>query len=237
MTIPEDVVFLLDCDDTLFDNDHVERDIDDQLARELGPAVRECYWDAIRRLRAAHGYTDYLGALQCVRASDLSDAGLLKMSSFLLDYPFATRLYPAALEVIRHLGQWGTTIILSDGDVVFQPHKIRRSGLWEAVEGRVLISIHKEQILGVVAAAYPARHYTMIDDKLRILTSIKHTWAGRVTTVYPHQGHYAHDQQTVSAYPAADLTIERIGDLLGYDLPALLAVPAAADTLRNEVAP
>ncbi|MDQ6633171.1 MAG: HAD family hydrolase [Gemmatimonadota bacterium] len=237
MTIPAEVVFLIDCDDTLFDNDHVERDIGDQLARELGLAVHDGYWDAIERLRTAHGVTDYLGALQCVRASDLSDAGLLRMSAFLLDYPFATRLYPAALDVIRHLSQWGTTIILSDGDVVFQPLKIQRSGLWDAVDGRVLISIHKEQILDVVAAAYPARHYTMIDDKLRILTAVKHTWGGRVTTVYPHQGHYAHDRQTNSAYPAADLTIERIGDLLDRDLAALLAVPAAADTLRNEGSP
>lgn len=149
-----DVVFLLDCDNTLLDNDHVERDIGDQLVRELGPAVRDQYWDAVRRLRTARGYTDYLGALQCVRTNDLSDAGLLPMSSFLLDYPLATRRYPAALDAIRHPSQWGTPVILSDGDVEFQPRKIRCSGLWDAVDGGVLISIHKEQILGVLAATH-----------------------------------------------------------------------------------
>lgn len=221
VTSPEDVVFLLDCDDTLFDNDHVERDISDQLERLLGAAARDRYWDALRRLREAHGFTDYLGALQCVRASDLSATGLLAMSSFFLDYPFATRLYPRALDVIRHLDQLGTTVILSDGDVVFQPHKMQRSGLWDAVGGRVLISIHKEQILDDVAAAYPARHYTMIDDKLRILTAIKHSWGSGVTTVFPHQGHYAHDPHAAVTYPAADLTIDRIGDLLDHDAATL----------------
>jgi FMN phosphatase YigB (HAD superfamily) len=227
VTAREDVVFLLDCDNTLLDNDLVQADLREHLAREFGPASRDRYWAIFEQLRGELGYADYLGALQRYRLGDLSDPRLLLMSSFLVDYPFASRLYPGALDVLRHLRAWGSTVILSDGDVVFQPRKIQRSGLWAAVEGRVLIYVHKEQMLDAVAALYPARHYVVIDDKQRILTMIKKVWRDRVTTVLPRQGHYALDPRNLATYPAADLTVERIGDLASCDLPALLGATTA----------
>ena len=221
MTSPDDVVFLLDCDNTLLDNDLVEDDLRDHLAREFGVESRDRYWAIFEQLRAELGYADYLGTLQRYRVGDVSDPRLLLMSSFLVDYPFAGRLYPGALDVIRHLQTTGLTVILSDGDVVFQPRKIQRSGLSAAVEGRVLIYIHKEQMLEAVAKRYPARHYFMVDDKLRILSVMKKQWEDRLTTVFPRQGHYALDRKNIIAYPPADLTVERIGDLVDYDLTAL----------------
>jgi len=222
VSAPADVVFLLDCDNTLLDNDRVQDDLRDHLAREFGPACRDRYWAILEQLRAELGYTDYLGALQRYRMGDMGDTRLLLMSSFLVDYPFATRLYPGALDVVHHLRTWGLTVVLSDGDVVFQPRKIQRSGLWAAVEGRVLIYVHKELMLDAVAALYPARHYVMIDDKQRILAAMKSVWGDRLTTVFPRQGHYALDPHNLAAYPAADLTVERIGDLATCDLSTLL---------------
>jgi FMN phosphatase YigB (HAD superfamily) len=220
-------VFLLDCDNTLLDNDLVEEDLRRHLAREFGPASRDRYWAILEQLRSELGYTDYLGAFQRYRLGDMSDTRWLLVSSFLIDYPFANRLYPGALDVIRHLCTRGLTLILSDGDVVFQPRKIQRSGLWAAVEGRVLIYIHKEQMLDAIAARYPARHYVVIDDKLRVLATMKKVWRDRLTTVFPRQGHYAYDPDNLTAYPAADLTVERIGDLVNYALPVLVGLPAA----------
>ncbi len=224
----DEVVFLLDCDNTLLDNDLVQEDLRDHLTRALGAAKCDRYWAIFEQLRTELGYADYLGALQRYRNEDVGDPRLFQMSSFLVDYPFATRVYPGAFEVLRHLRQWGPTVILSDGDVVFQPRKIERSGLWAAVEGRVLIYIHKEERLNLVEARYPARHYVMIDDKLRILAMIKKSWGDRVTTVFPRQGHYALDPKILSAYPAADLTVERIGDLVVTGLAALLSRKDAA---------
>jgi FMN phosphatase YigB (HAD superfamily) len=215
-------VFLVDCDNTLLDNDQVQRDLRDHLAREFGTASCDRYWRILEDLRRELGYTDYLGALQRYRQGDENDPRLLWMSSFLVDYPFATRLYPGALDVLRHLRTRGVTVILSDGDVVFQPRKIQRSGLWAAVEGRVLIYVHKERMLHAVAARYPARHYVMVDDKLRILAQMKSIWGDRLTTVFPRQGHYALDPVNRSTYPEADVAIDRIGDLLATDPCALL---------------
>ena len=221
------VVFLLDCDNTLLDNDGVQEDLRDHLAREFGAVHRDRYWRILEELRAELGYVDYLGALQRYRLGEESDPRLLLMSSYLVDYPFASRLYPGALDAIRHLRTRGLTVILSDGDVVFQPRKIQRSGLWAAVEGRVLIYIHKERMLDAVAERYPARHYVMVDDKLRILAAMKQAWEDRVTTIFPRQGHYALDPNNIIAYPAADLTVERIGDLVNYDRSALPGAPRA----------
>ncbi len=219
MSRATDVVFLLDCDNTLLDNDRVQDDLRAHLVREFGSASADQYWMIFEALRRELGYADYLGALQRYRLEVVNDTRLLQMSSFLVDYPFASRLYPGVLDVIQRLGTQGLTAILSDGDVVFQPRKIQRSGLWAAVDGRVLIYIHKERMLDAVAERYPARHYVMIDDKLRLLAMIKQHWGNRVTTVFPRQGHYAHDPANLRAYPAADVTIERIGDLMTRDLP------------------
>jgi FMN phosphatase YigB (HAD superfamily) len=225
MVASDEVVFLLDVDNTLLDNDHIEADLKDHLDREFGAENRRRYWAIFEALRAELGYADYLGALQRYRLEDLNDPRLLLMSSFLVDYPFVRRLYPGALDVIKHLSKWGLTVILSDGDVVFQPRKVQRSGLWEAVEGRVLIYIHKEQMLEAVVQRYPAGHYVMVDDKLRVLAAMKAIWGERLRTIFPRQGHYAFDSKNIAAYPPADLTVEHIGQLVDYDLTALLRAP------------
>ena len=231
MTSTSEAVFLFDVDNTLLDNDRVKDDLRNHLEREFGADCRDRYWAIFEELRVELGYADYLGALQRYRLEDLCDPRLLMVSSFLVDYPFDDRLYPGSLDALEHVRSWGATVILSDGDVVFQPRKVQRSGLWEAVEGRVLIYIHKELMLDDVEGNYPARHYVMVDDKLRILTAMKKAWGGRLTTVWPRQGHYALDPQAIASYPPADLTIERIGDLVNYGLPALLGA-VRADNAR-----
>jgi FMN phosphatase YigB (HAD superfamily) len=213
MTAADDVVFLLDVDNTLLDNDRVQDDLREHLAREFGVECRDRYWAIFEALRSELGYADYLGALQRYRLGAMTDPGVLQMSAYLVDYPFADRLYPNALDTLAHLRASGLTVILSDGDVVFQPRKVQRSGLWDAVDGRVLIYIHKERMLADVARRYPARRYVMVDDKLRILAAMKEIWRDRLTTVFPRQGHYALDLRTTSMYPPPDVAIERIGDL------------------------
>lgn len=235
MTSPDDVVFLLDCDNTLLDNDRVEEDLREHLAREFGAASRDRYWAILEELRRELGYADYLGALQRYRLEDMCDPRLLLMSSFLVDYPFADRVYLGVLDALRHLRTLGLTVILSDGDVVFQPRKIQRSGLWAAVEGRVLIYVHKERMLDAVAGRFPARHYVMVDDKLHILAMMKKIWRDRVTTVFARQGHYALDPANLTAYPPADVTVERVGDLVNCNLPALLGATAAGRLQQEQL--
>jgi FMN phosphatase YigB (HAD superfamily) len=222
VTISPEVVFLLDVDNTLLDNDRVERDLRRHLVQAFGQQSQERYWEIFEELRTELGYADYLGALQRYRLENLRDPKLLSISLYLVDYPFANRLYPCSLDVVEQLSRLGPTAILSDGDVVFQPRKIDRSGLWEAVEGRVLIYIHKEQMLADVEARFPARRYVMVDDKLRILSAMKAVWGERLTTVFVRQGHYAHDPDVTAKYPPADIAVERIGDLLSVDLSAQL---------------
>ncbi|HWP94087.1 MAG TPA: HAD family hydrolase [Thermodesulfobacteriota bacterium] len=219
----DQVVFLLDVDNTLLDNDRVVIDLMRYLEREVGQERQQRYWEIFEQLRAELGYADYLGALQRYRVENPRDSHLLTVSHFLIDYPFANRLFPNSLDVIDHLKRWGKTVILSDGDVVFQPRKIERSGLMDAVEKNILIYIHKEQELEDVERRYPADHYVLVDDKLRILAAVKKVWGMHVTTVFPRQGHYAHDPEVLKKFPSADINLERIGDLLNYDLAALLA--------------
>jgi FMN phosphatase YigB (HAD superfamily) len=221
----QETVFLFDVDNTLLDNDAVQEDLSAHLEREFGRPARERYWTIFEALRSELGYADYLGALQRYRLEDPDDPQLLRMSAFLIDYPFASRLYPGALKSLAHARRYGLTAILSDGDVVFQPRKVMRSGVWDAVEGRVMIYLHKEQMLDAVARRYPAQHYVMMDDKLRLLDAMKKIWGSRLTTVFVRQGHYALDAANLSAYPQADLTIERIGDLPEARLPHLPGAP------------
>jgi FMN phosphatase YigB (HAD superfamily) len=223
MAAKHDIVFLFDVDNTLLDNDAVQAHLSEHLAENYGAAARDRYWEILRGLVDELGYTDYLGALERYRIEDMHRPEVLLMSSWLVDYPFADRLFPRALEVLAHARQWGPTVILSDGDAVFQPRKVERSGLWQAVDGRVLIYIHKERELQYVERRYPADHYVLIDDKLRILTAVKKVWGERVTTVFPKQGHYALDAEAIAQYPPADIELARIGDLLACDLGALLA--------------
>jgi phosphoglycolate phosphatase-like HAD superfamily hydrolase len=216
------VCFLFDVDNTLLDNDAVEREYRDHLIREAGADAAERLWAIFEQLRGELGYADYLGALQRYRHDHLHDPRLLCLGGFLLDYPFAQRLYPRALDVLARYASLGTTAVLSDGDVVFQPRKIARSGIRSAVGGRVLVYIHKEEELADVERFYPADHYVLIDDKLRILAAVKRVWGPRVTTVFVRQGHYAHDPAILAQYPPADVMLDGVGDLLTLDPPALL---------------
>jgi len=211
-------VFLFDVDNTLLDNDAIQDDLSAYLEREFGRDARDRYWALFEGLRAELGYADYLGALQLYRLENLDDPQLLKVSSFLVDYPFAERLYPGALPALAHCAGLGPTVLLSDGDVVFQPRKVQRSGLWAAVGGRVLIYLHKEHMLPAVARRYPAGHYVMVDDKLRILTAMKRAWGGKLTTVFARQGHYALDPRERAAYPPADRSLQRIAELAACEL-------------------
>jgi FMN phosphatase YigB (HAD superfamily) len=215
------VVFLFDVDNTLLDNDRVSSDLKHYLTNQVGQDRQRRYWALFEELRTELGYADYLGALQRYRTEHPRDPNLLAVSEFLIEYYFANRLFPNSLDVLDHVSQWGQAVILSDGDVVFQPRKIRRSGLFDGVKGNVLIYVHKEHELNDVRQRYPADHYVLVDDKLRILTAVKKAWGSSVTTVFPRQGHYALDPNIVAAYPPADLSIERIGDLMQYGLEDL----------------
>jgi FMN phosphatase YigB (HAD superfamily) len=221
MTKVPTTVFLFDVDNTLLDNDRVQADLSEHLLASYGQATRDRYWAIFEELRGELGYADYLGALQRYRRDDLHRPELLRMSNWLVDYPFADRLYPGALDAVRHAQQQGRAVILSDGDAVFQPRKVERSGLWRAFDGHVLIYVHKEQELDDVRRLYPADRYVLIDDKLRILTAVKATWGDAVTTVFPRQGHYAVDPDEVAKYPRADVELARIGDLVERDLSFL----------------
>ena len=216
------VVFLVDVDNTLVDNDRVAADLKRHLEREIGHEREAHYWAIFEALRAELGYADYLGALQRYRVAHPRDLQVLTVSSFLVDYPFANRLYPGSLDVLEQFRAWGPTVILSDGDAVFQPRKIERSGLHALVEGHVLIYIHKEHELDDVERRYPADHYVLVDDKLRILTAVKRAWERRVTTVFVRQGHYALEPRIDTTYPAPDVAVARIGEQLAYDLASLL---------------
>jgi FMN phosphatase YigB (HAD superfamily) len=218
-----EIVFLVDVDDTLLANDRIQDDIQRHLEREYGTETRERYWAIQEELFVQSGYRDYLEALQRYRVEHPYQPHLNLMASFLVDYPFANRLYPGAIDVLDHLRAWGPTVILTDGDVVFQPRKVERSGIFEAVEGAVLIYVHKELALADVERRYPAEHYVLVDDKLRILTAVKSAWGQRVTTVFVRQGKFALDPKVVAAYPPADRTIERISDLLDYHLTGLIS--------------
>jgi FMN phosphatase YigB (HAD superfamily) len=224
--MPQLVTFLVDVDNTLLDNDRIQQDLRDHLERSYGVAARDRYWAILEELFAELGYRDYLGALQRFRVEHPREVELLWMSSFLMDYPFRDRLFPGALEVLKRLSRIGPTVILSDGDVVFQPRKVERAGICDVVGRDVLIYIHKEAALEDVERRYPAKRYVLVDDKMHILAAVKQFWRDRVTTVFAHQGRYAHDAKEVCAFPPADVTIEHIGDLLDFDLDRLEAAAA-----------
>jgi len=219
----EHVVFLFDVDNTLIDNDHIVADMKHNLERDIGSEQQTRYWEYFEELRTELGYADYLGALQRYRVNHPRDFGIIAVSYFLMNYHFANRLFPCALDVIDKYQQYGETAILSDGDMIFQPLKIERSGLREAVDEKVMIYIHKEQELDDVKTRYPADHYVLVDDKVRILDAVKKTWGKNVTTVFPRQGHYAADAKEVAKYIPPDITVDRIDQLLNYDLTKLRA--------------
>jgi FMN phosphatase YigB (HAD superfamily) len=216
-------VFLFDVDNTLVDNDRVAEDLQRHLRKKVGDSCAQRYWDIFEQLRSELGYADYLGALQRYRIERPRDPKLLEVSYFMINYPFANRLFPESLDAVEYARSFGQPVILSDGDVVFQPRKVDRSGLYDEFEGHVLIYVHKELELADVEAKYPAAHYVMVDDKVRLLDALKQYWGTRVTTVFPRQGHYALDAALVAQYPKPDITIERIGELQNYSLEQMLA--------------
>jgi FMN phosphatase YigB (HAD superfamily) len=217
----DNAIFLFDVDNTLVDNDRVTKDLRAHLEKEIGEKRNTRYWEIFEELRGELGYADYLGSLQRYRVEHPYDSHVLAVSTYLVNYPFANRLFPNSLDVVEHFKQFGKVVILTDGDVVFQPRKIECSGLFEAVDKNILVYIHKEAELHDVERRFPAKHYVLIDDKIRILTAIKNIWGDRVTTVFPRQGHYAFDEKEVAKYPPADISIDRIGDLLNYSLDQL----------------
>jgi FMN phosphatase YigB (HAD superfamily) len=223
MTSDPRTVFLFDVDNTLLNNDRVSADLKRHLQAKVGEASGQRYWDIFEKLRTELGYADYLGALQRYRVEHPREPRLLEVSYFMINYPFANRLFPESLDAVEHAKKLGSAVILSDGDVVFQPRKVDRSGLYEAFEGHVLIYVHKEEELEDVEAKYPAPHYVMVDDKVRLLTALKQHWGKRVTTVFPRQGHYALDEKLVAQYSKPDITLERIGELTNYSLEEIMA--------------
>jgi phosphoglycolate phosphatase-like HAD superfamily hydrolase len=219
-----ETVFLFDVDDTLFDNDRLKADLGREVQEAFGLAAAERFWAIYEEQRAKHNYADFLGTLERFRLEHFGEVRALALSTWLFGYPFASRLFPDALAVVRHVSQWGLPVILTDGDGVFQPYKLERSGLWKAFDGRVLDYIHKEQKLGAVQQAYPARHYVVIDDKPSVLDAIKTAWGGHVTTVFVRQGHYARDAKAAAAGPPPDITLERIAELMTQKFSALAPV-------------
>jgi polyphosphate glucokinase len=227
------VVFLLDIDNTLLDNDQIITDVRQYLTQAFGPEQQKRYWTIFDNLRAELGYADYLGALRRYRVQNSSDPHCVEFACYLLDYPFDSRLFPDSLKVIKRFSSWGPTVLLSDGDVVFQSRKAQQSGLYDAVERRALIYIHKEQHLVDIEKRFPAEDYVFVDDKLRVLAAVKHVWGSRLTSVFARQGHYAHDPQALANYPPADVTISRIGDLLRPELSSLITAAQSGNTVAK----
>lgn len=224
MTEPHQIVFLFDVDNTLLDNDRMKADLGDYVSRTFGADGRDQLWALYEEERVKHGYADFLGTLERFRLAHLDDLRVMELANWVVDYPFAERLYPGALDAVRHVSQWGLPVILTDGDGVYQPHKLERAGLIAAFGGHVLNYVHKETELDAVAKAYPAKHYVLIDDKLGVLDSVKRSWGSTVTTIFPRQGHYANDPKILKDLPPADIGIARIADLMQHDFGT--AVPA-----------
>ena len=216
------VIFLFDVDNTLLDNDRMKADLGDHVQKTFGEEAKDQLWALYEEERVKHGYADFLGTLEKFRLAHLEDPRVLKLSNWVMDYPFIERLYPDALGVVRHVRQWGLPVILTDGDGVYQPHKLERAGLLDAFGGHVLNYVHKEEELDSVRHAYPAEHYVLIDDKLKVLDAVKKAWGDRVTTVFPRQGHYANATKTLTSFPPADIEIARIADLMEHDFSMLV---------------
>jgi phosphoglycolate phosphatase-like HAD superfamily hydrolase len=219
MSQTHNTVFLFDVDNTLLDNDGVQIDLGQQVLTTFGKNAHDRFWIIFDEQRSKHNYVDYLGTLERFRLEYLDDVRALRLSAWFLDYLFAERLYPDALAVVEHLRQWELQVILTDGDGVFQPHKLVRAGIWTAFDGRVLNCVHKEKELEAVRHAYPASHY--VNDQLRLLNTVKSAWGTRVTTVFPKQGCYANDPQILLGQQSADISVDRIADVMVLDFSAL----------------
>jgi hypothetical protein len=223
MPLADDTVFLFDVDNTLLDNDRVKSDLKEKVVQDFGQEACNRFWAIYEEQRKKHIYADFIGTLERFRLEHLYDPKALRLSLWMMHYPFADRLFPDALAVVRHVSQWGLPVILTDGDGVFQPYKLERSGLWNAFDGRVLGYVQKDQELEAIAQAFPARHYILVDDKLKLLNAVKGIWGNRVTTIFVKQGHYANDPKVLARAPAADVSIDRVGELMMHDFSAIRA--------------
>jgi FMN phosphatase YigB (HAD superfamily) len=239
------LVVLLDVDNTLLDNDRFAVDLSAYLLKQFGADGRDRYWRLFAQRRDDLGYADYLGAVQAFRGGYDDDRDRLGLSAFVLDYPFAERLYPRALEVLAHLRACAPTVIFTEGDLVFQPRKLRSAGIWDAAGGQAIVCLHKTFALTLLHRRYPAAHYFMIDDKPALLAAMKRLLGTALTTVLVHQGQYARESSAgfqerrvpplPSTRPRPDLEIERIADLLGRD-PTRWG-PSAPTTRGQNLAP
>jgi len=209
------VFFLVDVDNTLFDNDRFAVELSAHLEKSFNVAERERYWSLHKKRWAEFGISDYLGTMQQFRQGLQNDPSLLQMSSFLLDFPFGDLLYPHALEVVKHMRSLGPASALSDGDMVFQPRKLQHSGIFDAFHGNALIYEHKQHELDLLQQRFPAQRYVMIDDKPNILADMKKVLGDRLTTVFVRQGRYAADASP-ELRSAPDMKIDAIADLLRY---------------------
>jgi FMN phosphatase YigB (HAD superfamily) len=221
------LLVLFDVDNTLLDNDRFTADLDACLAQRLGAGECARYWRLYEELRQRGGYADYLGALQQLRVRSADPEALLHLADFLLEYPFAEQLYPGALAAIAHMATLASVAILSDGDIVLQPRKIRRSGIEAAVSGRVLVYVHKQDQLDDLQRRLPAGHYVMVDDKPTILAAMKSKLDARLTTIFVRQGHYAAEASGRAMKPPPDYCIDRIAELCSFDRAQLLPTPSA----------
>jgi len=223
MNAAASLVFLLDVDNTLLDNDQVQADLDAHIAKLFGAEAAKTYWNLYEALREKLGYADYLGAIQQFRLECDDEVRAQDLAAWLLSYPFADRAYPGAFDAVAHLSQFGECVVLSDGDVVLQPRKIEASGIAHAVQDRVLIYVHKERMLDDVARRFPAQHYVMVEDKLRVLDGMKRRWRERLTTVFVRQGHYANDPAARKEYPPAQIELGGIRELCNLDAGAFVS--------------
>ena len=223
MPLAEDTVFLFDVDNTLLDNDRVKSDLKEKVLQDFGQEACNRFWAIYEEQRKKHIYADFIGTLERFRLEHLHDPKALRLSLWMMHYPFADRLFPDALAVVRHVSQWGLPVVLTDGDGVFQPYKLERSGLWNAFDGRVLGYVQKDQELEAIAQAFPARHYILVDDKLKLLNAVKGIWGNRVTTIFVKQGHYANDPNVLASEPVADVSVDRVAELMMHDFSTIRA--------------
>ncbi|WP_158744178.1 HAD family hydrolase [Acidisphaera sp. L21] len=208
------LVFLVDVDNTLLDNDQFQDALKAHIAKVSGPAARDRYWEIQEHLFHSLGYRDYLGAFQTYRLERPEDVDAIWLSLFVVDFPYATLLYPGALELIAALRKLGRVVALTDGDAVFQPRKLQGAGLIEPLDRHIMICVHKEAEVAEIERRYPAERYVVIDDKIRLLTAFKKVWGNKVMTVFPRQGQFGLDTKVIAANPPADIDVDRIAQLL-----------------------
>ena len=222
------LVFLIDLDNTILDNDGVKQDIEAKMLEILGERLAERFWHYYEAVRKDLDYIDFFETMMRLRDENPTDAAVVdEATGTLMDWDFCPRLYPRAIETVLHLKSLGLPLVLSDGDPVFQPMKIHQCGVTQAVDGRVLIFVHKERFLPAVQARFRAERYVLIDDKPGILMRSKAALGDRLTTVHVLQGKYATDPKLAVDY-TPDIVVPNFSDLLTYDADAFMLKKRAA---------